>query len=404
LSSKFKREKKKENKKKKVQGAEEDTEQQKEPKKNNILSMLDRLDDISVAKSRVTEEKLRKSLIDNQQTKKLEDLKKKDISIIEVKKEIEELRRIKQDYYNQGDDTKSIEIAKKIIKIANTCDMKLIINEEKNFIEQIQAKTKPKKYIDEQIEELKKKRHTYYTQQKYHEAIQIAEVIIDLAKEANLLQIVKTEENFVNLIRGKIETSDTKSNGQILGPIEKEEVMLKEPINIHVEGNGAKEKSWVKEEKHKLEEAKENFELEKQILEEQREAFKWEKEMLEELKKHEKNKDLDNLQDEVGLQISVVEHEAKMKFEEKKQHLEKEIKKFEFEKSKLEELNGLFKELKKKIKLRKRKLKQEKREFEQEKIKFEQEKIKFQEEKDTFKWEKKMFEEVKKYQEDEDSS
>ncbi len=369
--------------------AEEHTELQQETQKQNILSRLNKLDDISIAKSRITEGKIRKGLIKSQLTGKEEKVERIEIQISRVKREIEELRDIKQDYLDDGETKESIEVAKKIMNIAKINDLNLIADEEKRFIEQFQAKLGPSKPINEQIEELKKKRHTYYTQEKYDEAIQIAEIIIDLAKEAKLTQIVITEENFINFIQSKIsEKSDTEISKslnalKVIEEIENKSVKLKDDVET-------KERYNFKEEKRKFEDLKKKFKLEKQKFEEEKEAFKWEKQMLEELKKYERDKDIDSAKDDVNPEIVEIESENKRKFTDEKL-------KFEEEKEKLEKKM-------KKIKETEEKLRQEKLEFEVEKTKYEQEKIEFQEEKETFKWEKEMFEEAKKFDTDKDSS
>jgi len=305
---KDKKDKKEKKEKLDLQGTEIQIEENIETKKSDILSKLDRLDDISIAKSREIEEKLRKSLIDSQLTEKREEPNQNKISISEIKNKIEELRHLKQKYYVQGENHKSLEIAKKIIDIANMGNLKLIIHEEMKFIELIQAKTSPIKPISEQIEELKKKRHTYYTQEKYNEAVKIAEIIIELADEANLIQTKKTEENFINLMQEKIDRK--RKNADIIEPIKHSNDVKQKQIEGTLIKENAKEKTEVieinkfNEEKLKFEEEKEKFRQmklefeeerriflqEKQKFEEERDTFKWEKQMFEEAKKFERDK------------------------------------------------------------------------------------------------------------------
>jgi len=413
LSSKLKKKKKKDKKEKKEKSSipetEKSVENQQETKKQNILSMLDRLDNISQAKTRVTEEKLRRGIIESQISEKDEEFKKEEIAISEIKKEIEELRGIKQDYYENGEIPEAIEIAKKIIKIANAGQMKLIVNDEKMFIEQVQGEISPKKPIDEQIEELRKKRHMYYTQEKFGEAIQIAEIIIDLAKEADLTQIIRTEENFITLMHEKINGKTSKLEG--IGPLK--DLRLIEQIDTLKEKSKETEVIQSKmteiveidkfeEEKRKLEEAKEDYKLEQQKFKEEKDAFKWEKQMLEELKKFERDKDLDALKEEPSPEIVQIESEEKRKFEEEREKFEKEKEMLRQDVLKFEEVKELFQEKKKKLKERKKKFKKEKLEFKEEKMRFEKNKLNFQEEKEAFKWEKQMFEEVKKFETDKD--
>jgi hypothetical protein len=267
----------------------------KETEKQSILSKLNKLDYITKAKTRITEEKIKKGLIKSQPIEE-EKVKKNKIVIIEVKKKIEELRDIKQDYFNNGEVVKALEIAEKIISIAKNNNLNLIVNEEKGFIKQVQARAYTKKPLNEQIEELKKKRHEYYTQKKYDEAIQIAEIITELAKNANLFHIIKTEENFINLIRAKSNKKMTRA--------ETIEDLIEETPNLQIKNIDFIEINKFNEERLKFEEEKEIFrrkkmELEaerekflneKQKFEEEKKAFKWEKEMYDEAKKIDRDK------------------------------------------------------------------------------------------------------------------
>jgi hypothetical protein len=275
---------------------EEPTKTYQESEKTSILSMLDKLDNISKAKTRITEEKIRKELIKSESSEEEKKNRKKEIAIIEVKSRIEKLREFKQDYLDSGENVEAIEVAKKIIDIAKTNNMNLIVSEEKRFIEQIQAKIGPKESLNEQIEELKKKRHDYYTQEKYDEAIKIAEIIVELASEANLIQTKRTEENFIKLLQEKL-------NKKII-VAESVEDLLEESPKLKIENADLIDINKFNEEKLKFEEEKEKFRqfkleledarkellLEKQKFEEEKKAYKWEKEMYEEAKRVERDK------------------------------------------------------------------------------------------------------------------
>lgn len=128
--------------------AEEHTESQQETQTQNILSRLNKLDDISIAKSRITEGKIRKGLIKDQLTSQEEKIERTEIQISEVKRQIEELRDIRQDYLNNGETKEAIEIAKKIMDIAKINDLNLIADEEKRYIGRFQAQLSPSKPIN----------------------------------------------------------------------------------------------------------------------------------------------------------------------------------------------------------------------------------------------------------------
>ncbi|MFX1389136.1 MAG: hypothetical protein ACFE9Z_03625 [Promethearchaeota archaeon] len=356
----------------------------KDTKKEDILSKLDRLDDISIAKSRKTEEKFRKSLIKSELTIKKSVNFKNHINISDIKKEIEELRCLKQEYIEKGEIDKLIEITRKIIEKAKESDLKLILNEENKFLLSVLDKNAPIKLITEQIEELKKKRHSYYNQEKFDEAIQIAKLIIDLAKEENLIQLIKVEENFINLMEEKITEKRIQNNSENLvkdleqlKTIKLNNDSLREKFITEVKKKIPVEFDKLEEVKRELKDAKEQLEQEKAKFIEEKESFNFEKQMFEEVMK--------NKRQEI----------------EQNKLLEKTIK--EPNLSKMEEFNRLEQE-KLKLEAEREKLNQEKIIFEKEIRNFEQEKLKLKEEKEAFEWEKKMFEELKKHELDKKTS
>ncbi|MCK4381617.1 MAG: hypothetical protein KAW51_10795, partial [Candidatus Lokiarchaeota archaeon] len=124
MSSKPKKKDKKEKQKKtEIKKAEEGAEDQQKSIKSNIFSRLDEIDTAIKEKSRATEEKLRRGLIESKAAEKREQVNEKEVRISEIKKEIERLRDIKQNYYDKGDNIKTIEISKKIIDLATKYDM-----------------------------------------------------------------------------------------------------------------------------------------------------------------------------------------------------------------------------------------------------------------------------------------
>ena len=424
MSSKPKKKDKKEKQKKtEIKKAEEGAEDQQKSIKSNIFSRLDEIDTAIKEKSRATEEKLRRGLIESKATEKREEIKEKEVRISEIKKEIERLRDIKQNYYDKGDNIKTIEISKKIIDLATKYDMLFIATEEKTFVDQVQNKINEpsKKTISEQIENLKKIRHAHYARKKYEKAIEVSNKIIELATEEDLISVVKEEEKFISLMKDKI---NAKTSGRKIletlkvedakeSQIERDIIKEKVIIELGIKEIGGKDK--IEEERQNFVEEKQNFEVEKQKFEEEKhlfkgekqkfdeekEAFDWEKQMFEEVKKFERDKvkaatteDGTKPDSEIIINGEIgkfEEHSIKFKMQKKvfineKKKFEEEKEKFKQEKLELEEQKNLFEEnwLK----------------FEKEKNELKQEKQKFEEEKETFKWEKQMFEEVKKYERD----
>lgn len=315
MNTKSKKDKKldKKEQKKKLKNikTESDINEKKETQKDDILSKLDRLDDISIAQSRMTEEKLRKGLIDSQTPSKSTVLKRNYFSISELKEQIEGLRQLKLKHFDNGELTKSIEIAKKIINKAKIHNMKEIIAEEEDFIHQIQQQVTPMKSSKYQIEELKKKRQVYYVEEKFDEAIQIAKLIIEIAREENLTDIVNSEENFIKIMEEKIAkiNSVTSQNAitKELGIVNRkafnadslnDQQEIQEMNEIKIDLNRIKEekikfeeeKASFNQEKINFEEQKKNFEQEKLKFAEEKEAFEWEKKMFEEAKRFETEK------------------------------------------------------------------------------------------------------------------
>ncbi|MFX0022965.1 MAG: hypothetical protein ACFE9S_11625 [Candidatus Hermodarchaeota archaeon] len=299
MSFDLKKEKRKDKKEKKTGSDNPEPEHNKihqESEKKSILSMLDKIDNISKAKTLATEEKIRKELIKSESTEEEKKARKKEIAISEVKKKIEELHNFKQNYLDSGENAEAIEISKKIINIAKVNGMNLIVNEEKGFIEQIKAKIGSKKPLNEQIEQLKRKRHDYYTQEKYAEAIKIAEIIIELATEANLIHIQKTEENFIKIVQEKLNNKVRKAES-FEDIIEERAINQQEKLELIDINKFNEEKLKFEEEKEdfrqkklELEEQIKKFQKDKQKFEEEKKAFKWEKEMYEEAKRAERDK------------------------------------------------------------------------------------------------------------------
>jgi len=417
LSSKPKKEKKKDKKEKQkkseIKKAEEGAEDQQKSIKSSIFSMLDEIDTDAKEKSRATEEKLRRGLIERKATEKREDIKDKEVRISEIKKEIERLRDIKQNYYDKGDNIKTIEISKKIIDLATKYDMLFIATEENTFVDQVQNKISetPKKTIREQIENLKKIRHAHYARKKYEKAIDVSNKIIELATKENLISVVKEEEKFISLMKDKI--SAKTSGRKILETLKVEDVkesqierdMIKEKVifELGIKEIGGKDK--FEEERQKFVEEKQNFEEEKIKFEEEKEAFDWEKQMFEEVRKFEQDKvKADITEDGTKRDSEIIINGEIEKFEEEKLKFGEQKELFEQEKQKFREIEEQFKQEKVELEEQKNLFEENWLKFEEEKNKLKQEKQKFEEERETFKWEKQMLEEVKKYERDKESS
>lgn len=438
MSSKPKKEKKKDKKEKQkkseIKKADEGAEDQQKSIKSNIFSMLDEIDTATKEKSKATEEKLRRGLIERNVAEKREEIKEKEVRISEIKKEIEGLRDIKQNYYDKGDNIKTIEISKKIIDLATTYDMLFIATEEKTFVDQVQNKIikTPTKTISEQIENLKKIRHAHYARKKYEKAIEVSDKIIELAIKENLISVVKEEKKFISLMKDKI---NAKTSGRKMletlkvedakeSQIERDMIKEKVIVELGIKKIGGKDK--IEEERQKLEEEKQNFEVEKQKFEEkkqkfeeEKEAFDWEKQMFEEVKKFEQDKVKEDTTKDLTKQDSkIIINEEIEKFEKDKSEFGEQKELFEQEKQKFRDIEEQIKQEKLKLEEGKEKFKQEKLELEEKKnlleknwLKFEEKKNKLkqeqqilEEEKETFKWEKQMLEEVKKFEAEKDSS
>ena len=205
-------------------------------KKNSILSKLDNLDDITREESRVVEAKLQSGLIKSQQSGKGKISEEKEQRTNKIRREIADLQNLKIRYHSDGNYGKAIKIAKKIIVLAFSNNLKSIVNEENKFLEIIQNNT-----IQEQEE----------------------------------LELNKEDES-----RG-FETKELANS----------ETEIQEKDEFDQEKRKFKEeKDKFDQERHKFKEKKEKFEQESLNLEEEKKAFKWEKEMFEEIKKHEKEK------------------------------------------------------------------------------------------------------------------
>jgi len=104
-------------------------------KKNTLLSKLDTLDDMMKEESRVLEEKLKSGLIKSEQAEKEETVEIKKLTVIEIKKEIDNLQNIKNKYHTEGNYEKVIKISKKIMVLAFSNNLKSVVNEEKGFLD-----------------------------------------------------------------------------------------------------------------------------------------------------------------------------------------------------------------------------------------------------------------------------
>ncbi len=303
------KEKKEKKKKSKVHGANIPNENHEEIKKSNILSALDKIDNKSKEETRFIEEKLRAGLIKSERSKTVEDIEKEKIEINEIKKKIENLRKLKDEHDKKEEFDESIEVSKKIITVAFSNNLKAIVNEEKKFLELTEKKV-----------------------------IQKSETMEILDKKDDLGSTKQEKE--------KMET-------------------IKENVNAKLKKARIQENKKFEEEQRKFMEEKEEFKQEKLKLEEDKEAFKWEKQMLEELKKHERDKEKDTTREEIDKEIEKNEGDEKKRFEEEKLNFEREKAKFEQEKQKYQEEREAFKQERLKFNEDKEAFKWEKQMFEE---------------------------------------
>ena len=391
MSSKKKKEKKKEKKKKsEIQETEKTKEDQDEMKKSGIFSKIDMIDSATKEESRVIEAKLRRGLIESEQIEKEEKKEESKTNISEIKKQIEELRELKQKYYDEKDSDKAIEISKIIIDMAIKDNLKLIINEEKDFISEIQNEISSRELLSDKIENLKKEKHHHYINGEYKEAIQIATEIIDLAKQLDINSIMREEEKFIDILQDKINQESSQmidiEKIEDIRDIKQRKIIedtIKESIGVDLKRPEDKEKDTRGEEKQKFAEEKAKFKQEKREFEETKEAFEWEKQMFEEVKQFGREKIEDEINQKVKLESEIEERE---KFEEEKLKFNKEKEVFKQEKLKFENEKDIYW--------------QERQKLEEAKEAFNVKKQQFEEEIKAFEWEKQMFEEAKHFERD----
>lgn len=299
--SKLIKEKKEKKKKSKDHGANIPNENHEEIKKSNILSALDKIDNKSKEETRFIEEKLRAGLIKSERSKTVEDIEKE---INEIKKKIENLRKLKDEHDKKGEFDEAIEISKKIITVAFSNNLKVILNEEKKFLDLIEKKVTQK---FETIQILEKKSDSGSTKQEI--------LNIDTTKEKASVKLNKArfQENkkFEEEKRKFMEEKEAfKWEKQMLEELKKHERdkgedTSKEKIELEVEKvesdekkkfeeeklNFEREKAKFEQEKLKFEEKRESFKQERLKFNEDKEAFKWEKQMFEEMKKFERDRE-----------------------------------------------------------------------------------------------------------------
>jgi hypothetical protein len=316
LNSTIKKEKHKSNKKKREK--EEKSKGHKvhitnenhiEKKKSSIFSALDKIDSESIEKTRAIEEKLRAGLIKSEKSKNIEELDYPEIRITEIKKEIEDLKKIKEKHIEREEFEEIIEISNKIIALAFSSNLKEIVNEEKKYLELLKNKTsqKPKKI----------------------------EILVNEDEMESIPQELEKIDSTKEKIKGKSKKAKVQENKKF------------------------------EKEKQKLMEDKEKFEQEKLKFEDEKEAFKWEKQMLEELKNYERDKDKEIISGKINEEAEKIRIEEKQRFEEEKLNFEKEKAKLEQEKQKLEEEREIFKQERLKFDEEKDAFKWEKQMFEE---------------------------------------
>ena len=306
------KEKKEKKKKSKVHGANIPKENHEEIKKSNILSALDKLDNKSKEETRFIEEKLRAGLIKSERSKTVEDIEKEEIEINEIKKKIENLRKLKDEHNKKGEFDEAIEVSKKIITVAFSNNLKAIVNEEKKFLELTEKKVIQK---SETMEILEKKSDLGSTKQEIENIDTIKEKASVKLKKARIQENKKFEEEKRKFMEEK---EAFKWEKQMLEELKKHERdkgedTSKEKIDLEVEkiesdekkkfeeekSNFEREKAKFEQEKLKFEEKRESFKQERLKFNEDKEAFRWEKQMFGEMKKFEidKEKNIDVKED-----------------------------------------------------------------------------------------------------------
>jgi len=307
--------KKEKKKRQKDVDASNSIKDQEEIKKSGIFSALDQIDTKSKEETRVIEETLRAGLIKSEESEKIEESKKLNIDIINIKNKIENLRKIKKEHNDKGRFEEATEISNKIVTMAFSNNLKEIINEEKKFLELI-----------------KKKRH------------QKPEIMETLENEegSNPIEPTILSKQVIEKIDFRTETTKLKSKKSI--------------------GQG-KEKFEEESQRYIVE--KEVFKQEKQKLEEEKEAFQWEKQMLEEVKKYERDKEKEPSKEDINNKVDKYEIDEIKKFKEEKEIFEREKAKFKQKKLEFEEKREIFNQEKLKFEEEKESFKWEKQMFEE---------------------------------------
>jgi len=257
LNSEINKEKEKKKKKKKSKEKKGDItgKTHKGIKKNDIFSKLDTIDVIRKRESLIVEESLRVGIIKSEQAEKEENIEREKLTVIEIKKQINNLQKIKNKHHSEGNYEKAIEISKEIIVLAFSNNLKSLVNEENNFLDIIREKI---------IQEPKK-----LNIHKEDEGVGVLEALND-----NVIVELKETE-----IQEKAQFEDEKRKFKMIKQeFEQEKLKFKE------------EKDRFEQEKLQFEEKGDKLEQERTRFEEEKEAFNWEKQMFEEVKKHEKEK------------------------------------------------------------------------------------------------------------------
>ena len=307
--------KKEKKKRQKDVDASNSIEDQEEIKKSGIFSALDQIDTKSKEETRVIEETLRAGLIKSEKSEKIEESKKPDIGIINIKNKIENLRKIKKEHNNKGRFEKAIEISNKIVTIAFSNNLKEIISEEKKFLELIKNNRYQKPETVETVEN--------------EEGLSLIEPTIP-SKQV-IEEIDPRKDNI------KLKSNKPKSQG----------------------------KEKFEEESQRFMEEKGVFKQEKLKLEEEKEAFQWEKQMLEEVKKYERDKEKEPSKEDIENIIDKHEIDEIKKFEQEKEDYLKEKANLEQQKLKFEEKREIFNQEKLKFEEEKETFKWEKQMFEE---------------------------------------
>lgn len=319
MSFRVKKEKEKETKKREKKVGTKKKKKGIKSNKDDVLSRLDELDSISRGESRAIEETLMSGIIRSTTEENHEKMVDEKSEINVIKEEIEKLKEIRQKHSDRGYHEEAIEISKEIITLAFSYNLKTIIDDEQQFLTQMEMKVnqileKPK--IDEKedilqeiedknskeeflIEERKrfeeeKQKFTEENERLKQEKQKFEEEKESFMWEKKMMEEVKSfeREKRESEVKSEVPLKVMMIDEQERINLEEEKLnlaKLREKLEQESQGIDL-EKKALQQEKLKVDEEKRRLIKEMEKLEEEMEAFKWERQMLEEVKKFEREK------------------------------------------------------------------------------------------------------------------